>query len=103
MEAEVIDRLDAWEPLWKHNLRLREEVERLRGENKYLREARGRLMDEDMKSDTTITTLREALEVIKNQYGQVCDGYELCKHASCRASYSAWATADQALAAAEGK
>jgi len=30
MEAEVTDRLDAWEPLWKHNLRLKEEVERLR-------------------------------------------------------------------------
>lgn len=44
-----------------------------------------------------IERLRAALTTIKNTYGQVCDGYELCTHRACASSYGAWATADEAL------
>ena len=38
-----------------------------------------------------------ALRRIKREYGTVCANFELCHHASCMASYSAWATADETL------
>lgn len=39
-----------------------------------------------------------ALRHIRDQYGQVCEEYEICTHAACMASYGSWATADEALA-----
>ena len=41
--------------------------------------------------------LRDALQEIKDKYGKVCEGFELCKHESCASSYAAWAIADAAL------
>lgn len=42
-------------------------------------------------------TFRQALEEIKRDQGNVCENFELCTHAACRSSYSAWAIADGAL------
>ena len=38
-----------------------------------------------------------ALESIKQNYGQVCDEFEICTHASCQSSYGCWETANIAL------
>ena len=38
-----------------------------------------------------------ALKEIKDNYGQVCPEFELCKHDSCQSSVSAWMAADKAL------
>ncbi len=43
-----------------------------------------------------IAKLVAALEEIKTE-GRVCSGFELCTHAACRSSYSAWVIADEAL------
>ena len=48
---------------WADDIRtLVKEIKRVQKDNKYLREARDRLMGDNIKSDTTIATLREALE-----------------------------------------
>ena len=39
----------------------------------------------------------DALLRIRNEEGKVCKDFDLCDHASCRSSYSAWLIADQAL------
>ncbi len=39
-----------------------------------------------------------ALEEVKERKNQVCEGYELCEHVGCAASYAAFAIADKALA-----
>ena len=39
-----------------------------------------------------------ALEEVKERENQVCEGYELCRHVGCAASYTAFAIADAALA-----
>lgn len=39
----------------------------------------------------------EALKTIKEEYGQVCENYETCRHPACASSYGAWAVADIAL------
>lgn len=44
-----------------------------------------------------VKRLRSALEYIRHFAGAVCEGYEACDHASCRASYNAWAKACEAL------
>ena len=41
--------------------------------------------------------LQAALQEIRNSYGKVCSGFELCTHPACASSYGAWATADMAL------
>lgn len=51
----------------------------------------------------TIERLRAALEKIKRDGGVVCPDFTDCTHESCRSSYGAWAEADAALAATEGK
>lgn len=38
-----------------------------------------------------------ALRKIRDQAGAVCAAYETCEHATCQASYTAWALADEAL------
>lgn len=43
-----------------------------------------------------------SLRKIRDEYGQVCEGYELCEHRSCMASYNAWAEADAALSRGRG-
>lgn len=55
-----------------------------------------------METDITRLTQRldaalAALRTIRDSYGQVCSDFETCDHAACRASYSAWHVADQAL------
>ncbi len=42
--------------------------------------------------------LLAALEEVKERKNQVCEGYELCEHVGCAASYAAFAIADKALA-----
>lgn len=44
-----------------------------------------------------IAALEAALQTIRDQYGQVCDGYELCRHRACQSSHGAWEVADAAL------
>lgn len=39
----------------------------------------------------------KALREIKDEQGQVCGDFELCRHEACRSSYTAWAIADAAL------
>jgi hypothetical protein len=46
---------------------------------------------------TPDTAARSALRIIVSEYGQVCENFELCTHVACRASYGAWAVADEAL------
>jgi hypothetical protein len=47
--------------------------------------------------------LRQALQFIRDNYGKVCDNYELCDCRSCESSYGAWATADMTLKELEEK
>ncbi len=47
-------------------------------------------------------TLIEALLEIRRKYGAVCLDFMTCSHVSCRDSYAAWETANQALIAEIG-
>lgn len=40
---------------------------------------------------------RVALAEIRDNYGKVCEEFELCTHESCRSSCAAWMLADGAL------
>ena len=50
-------------------------------------------MDETAKLKIAVAALKE----IKENYGQVCVDFELCKHVACQSSVSCWMTADKAL------
>ncbi len=39
----------------------------------------------------------KALKNIEQNFGQVCEMFEICKHESCRSSVSCWMEADKAL------
>ena len=41
--------------------------------------------------------LLKALKEIRDNQGKVCKEYEICKHESCRSSYTSWAIASKAL------
>ncbi len=49
------------------------------------------------KSQQRESQLREALEKIRHDYGQVCADFALCEHLSCRASHGSWVVADKVL------
>lgn len=51
-------------------------------------------------SQAEVRRLREHLQTIRDHYGKVCDGYELCRHEACESSVGAWSEADAALAPA---
>lgn len=52
--------------------------------------------------DEKYRILHSALKEIVNNYGHVCEEFEICKHASCQSSYGAWETANKALKQVEG-
>lgn len=39
----------------------------------------------------------QALTLIRDAYGQVCQQFEICRHTSCNSSYTSWAVADATL------
>lgn len=39
----------------------------------------------------------EALKLIRDTEGKVCENFELCTHRACNSSYSMWAIADACL------
>lgn len=39
----------------------------------------------------------DALKEIKENHGQVCEEFELCKHVACHSSVSCWMISDKAL------
>lgn len=39
----------------------------------------------------------KALKEIEQNYGQVCEEFEICKHVACQSSVSCWMVADKAL------
>ena len=41
--------------------------------------------------------LRAALQTIRDNYGQVCEEFEICQHPACASSCGAWLLADDAL------
>jgi hypothetical protein len=57
-----------------------------------------RLIAELRASQAEARRLREHLQTIRDKYGKVCDGYELCHHTACDSSAGAWFEADAALA-----
>lgn len=61
------------------------------------------LADGRNEAAKVIVRLRAALQHIKDNCGQVCEEFELCKHPACHASCNAWLTANDTLAAAEGQ
>jgi len=82
-----------------HIAELEAEVERLRDENieqdKEIQEYESAVVD----YEKTIDTFRASLQEIKDTQGQVCGNFELCRHESCRSSYTSWAIADKVLKA----
>jgi hypothetical protein len=48
-------------------------------------------------SANEISTLKAALEKIRDEHGKVCNEYEVCTHISCASSHAAWTIAEQAL------
>ena len=44
-----------------------------------------------------IQIMKTALETIRREHGQVCDGFELCHHQECASSVGSWLLADKAL------
>ena len=56
-------------------------------------------MDENNKLKIALAALRE----IKENYGQVCEEFEICKHIACQSSVSCWIVADKALKDIEAK
>jgi predicted aminopeptidase len=54
-------------------------------------------------AEARVSELRAALQTIRDNYGKVCRGFELCTHAACQSSYGAWAVADAALSARGGE
>ncbi len=52
----------------------------------------------DLQAERTeVTRLRGHLQTIRDQYGKVCETYELCRHAACESSIGAWFEAYAAL------
>lgn len=50
-------------------------------------------MDEIAKLKIAVDALKE----IRENYGQVCEEFEFCRHVACQSSVSCWMTADKAL------
>lgn len=50
-------------------------------------------MDEIAKLKIAVDALKE----IRENYGQVCEEFEFCRHIACQSSVSCWMTADKAL------
>lgn len=46
--------------------------------------------------------LRNALQMIKDKQGRVCEQFEICTHVACHSSYASWFIADAALSLIEG-
>jgi hypothetical protein len=56
-----------------------------------------------MDKDTKLKIALDALKEIKENYGQVCAEFEICKHIACQSSVGSWITADKALKEIEEK
>jgi hypothetical protein len=55
------------------------------------------LQAENARLTEQLRSARAALQTIRDQYGKVCDGDELCHHTACGSSAGAWFVADAAL------
>jgi len=75
----------------------RDEIKRLEGENE--KRALQQRFTEQQRDElaSMVNRLREALERIRREGGEVCEDYELCTHRACQSSYTVWAIASQAL------
>jgi hypothetical protein len=54
-------------------------------------------------SEAARARLVEALQMIRDRYGKVCDEFELCQHTACDSSVGSWMEADAALTDAAGQ
>ncbi len=44
-----------------------------------------------------VNRYEDALKLIRDTQGKVCEQYEICEHESCKSSYDSWAIADATL------
>jgi hypothetical protein len=68
-----------------------------KGCGQYLYTAEPPIKENPMCDKCKISTLKAALEKIRDEHGKVCNEYEVCTHISCASSHAAWTIAEQAL------
>ncbi len=73
-------------------------VQERQGQIERLLEDVRRLTEALAAAEAEVVRTEEALREIRDMCRQVCAAFEFCSHPSCKASYTAWAIADAALA-----